>query len=121
MRPAEWPVDEERQREVGTSLRHMMERHGVTVSVLGELSGIHKGNLCRIMAGECPLYPTYAWRLARVLGQGVLTLIDGDYLLQRVDVRAAVDRRERGGFIEYVLPGGVRLRVPAGLGATGTA
>ena len=108
---------EEAGCEVGIVLRALIERHGLNVEGTADLAGVDSGNLYRIMAGRLPLWASYAWKLAGVLGAEVLALVDGEALLRRVDVDAALRRRTVGkkGMEEYLLPGGVRVMVPPGL------
>lgn len=108
--------------EVGAELRRLRESHGLSINALARMAGLGAGNLSNLEAGQVNLTGGCAWRIAKVLGVGVLRLCPRDDLLQHLDVRAASVRGyDEDGATLFSFAGDVRLRVPKGFGRSENA
>ncbi len=59
--------------KVGMRLRRLREDRALGLNQLARLAGVNHGNLSRIERDELPLWGSYAWKLAAVLGPEVLS------------------------------------------------
>ena len=112
----EGTVIDERQRVVGRELRRMREERCLALTEAAQLMGIPASNLCNAEQGKLHVSGGMAWRLARLYGAEVLALVPPGLLFPQVPLAG----RRAGGFdVEalsaFVLPGGVRVLVPAAM------
>lgn len=99
-------------------MRRMREERALRLGEAARQAGIKPQNLCRMEHGQLGLSGVAAWRLARLYGAGVFDLVAAGTLLPGVQV---VGKRERAlddaqrDLSAFILPGGVRVLVPAAM------